>query len=70
MYHWEKHGKPAGKTVLEYTHDAKKFFEANKASGVPVTLRDGSPGLLIKGGKGQPGGYFTASGEIVTFWYK
>jgi hypothetical protein len=55
-------------TLAEYTRDALRFFQDNGARGTPVTLRDGTPGILIRT-RGGPGGYFTPSGRIVTFWY-
>jgi RHS repeat-associated protein len=70
LYHWRKHGRAAGKTFEQYTRDAVDFFNQNKSLATQVTLKDGTPGLLIRLGKGQPGGYFKPTGEVVTFWYK
>jgi len=69
-YHWGKHGRAAGKTFEQYTADAVDFFNQNKSLATKVTLKDGTPGLLIRLGKGQPGGYFKPTGEVITFWYK
>lgn len=68
-YHWRKHAG-SHRTIREYTEDAIEVFNKHKSAGVPITLKDGTPGLRIKTGKGQPGGIFTPDGEIVTFWYK
>jgi len=70
LYHWRKHGRAAGKTFEQYTREAAEFFVQNKSLATQVTLKDGTPGLLIRLGKGQPGGYFKPTGEVVTFWYK
>jgi RHS repeat-associated protein len=70
LYHWRKHGRAAGKTFEQYAQDGVAFFNQNKSMATQVTLKDGTPGLLIRLGKGQPGGYFKPSGEVVTFWYK
>lgn len=68
LYHWAKHGE--GRPLYRYTRDARKFFRQKKHLGKDVTLSDGAPGVLIRPGKGQPGGYFKPDGKIVTFWYK
>jgi hypothetical protein len=68
-YHWAEHGRKYGKTMEEYTNDAEEFFAKNKQNAKPVVLNDGSPGLRIRISKG-PGGYFTLSGQVVSFWYK
>ena len=70
QYHWQKHGQSFGNTMDEYTNDALTFFAHNKHLGQNITLKDGSSGILIRSGKGQPGGYFTSQGQIVTFWYQ
>lgn len=69
VYHWKKHAQKYGKSFDQYTQDALDFFAKNQHLGKPVTLMDGSPGILIRL-KGKGGGYFTPNGEVVSFWYK
>jgi hypothetical protein len=70
--HLQKHG--GGRTPLEYTWDARRFFVTHRELAVPVELEDGSPGLRIKfkmsvNGKNRGvGGYWTAEGRAVTFF--
>ncbi|WP_201301037.1 hypothetical protein [Sunxiuqinia indica] len=45
------------------------FFNSNKNLGQEIMLKDGSLGLRIRLGSGQPGGIFTPDGKIVSFWY-
>jgi RHS repeat-associated protein len=66
-YHWEKHGKPFGKSIDEYTQDALEFYKQNKSRAIHITLKDGRPGLKIKG---APGGIFTPEGRVISFWYE
>ena len=65
-YHHRTHGQAHGKSREEYTKDAEAFYAANSDKGVTWALKDGTQGIKIKG---QPGGIFTATGQIVTFWY-
>lgn len=72
MYHYRKHGN--GRTAVQYTKDAMKFFNKNKGLGQKVILKDGTQGIkiqtkqIINGKTQRSGGYWTSSGKIVTFW--
>ncbi len=70
-YHYGRHVLRPGltHTFPQYTRDALTTFEQFGGLAKPVTLRDGSPGLLFRN-PGNPGGYFTPDGRIVTFWYR
>jgi RHS repeat-associated protein len=63
LYHLGKHGK--GRTASEYTKAAQNFFKLNQHRAIPVVLKDGTKGWHIKG---QTGGYWTETGQIVSFW--
>ncbi|MBI5216818.1 MAG: RHS repeat-associated core domain-containing protein [Ignavibacteriae bacterium] len=67
-YHLKKHG--AGRGMEQYVKDAKDFFKQNYNKGQIVTLKDGTPGILIRTQGGGQGGYFTLDGKPVSFWYK
>jgi hypothetical protein len=71
-YHWQKHVRDQGinKSFREYTQDAVDVFRQHRWAGQQITLKDGTPGLRIKTGKGQPGGIYTPDGRVVTFWYR
>lgn len=72
MYHYRKHGN--GRTAVQYTKDAMKFFNKNKGLGQKVILKGGTQGIkiqtkqIINGKTQRSGGYWTSSGKIVTFW--
>jgi len=65
-YHTKKHGN--GRSSVEYTEDAMKFYKRYKHLGKPVVLHDGknTPGIKIK--RKQAGGYWTSDGRLVTYW--
>lgn len=69
-YHYAKHGVSAGKTFTEYTDDAINFFNKYNQSDYSIshTLSNGLKGYKIKV-PNVGGGYFTETGEIITFWY-
>jgi RHS repeat-associated protein len=71
-YHWQKHVRDQGinKSISEYTEDALSVFRQHRSFAQQLTLKDGTPGLRIKTGQGQPGGIFTPDGRVVTFWYR
>lgn len=70
-YHFNNHGTDISSenTVEKYTSDAVEFYNKNKDMGFDWALKDdkGTIGTKIKG---NPGGIYTKSGKIVTFWYK
>ncbi|WP_460744696.1 RHS repeat-associated core domain-containing protein [Mariniluteicoccus endophyticus] len=73
QYHVNKHGN--GRTAVQYTQDAMKFYAQNRSLGQSVTLRDGTAGVKIStkqalpgGGVRRVGGLWTKSGRLVTFW--
>jgi len=73
-YHLAKHGK--GRSAIQYTRDAMDFYQKNKHLGKPVTLKDGTSGIVIKFKTKDPvtgktlktGGFWTDTGKLVTFW--
>ncbi len=63
IYHLDKHGK--GRTAVEYVKDAQRFYQKNKTSGKSVILKDGTPGIRVKG---KQGGYWNDKGQVVSYW--
>ena len=64
-YHWGKHGK--GRTLVQYTADARAFWNATKSAATwGIWNPKWSPAWRIK--IPPRGGYFTANGDILTFW--
>jgi hypothetical protein len=65
LYHFAKHGK--GRTLAQYTADAQAFWSINGGSAVWGTHNPGwAPSYKLK--LPPRGGYFTASGAILTYW--
>ena len=65
--HYQRHVLDEGqrslaKNILKYTDDAVSFFNNNSSSG--YALREGVVKI-----SGAPGGIFTTSGKILSFWY-
>jgi len=66
-YHWKKHGN--GKSLLQYTKDARRLWRTQRSSGSKVQLRDGSNGVKIRAPDGRFGIY-SQSGKVISFGYK
>ncbi len=65
MYHWQKHGK--GRDLVQYTSDALQFWNTHRAAAVWGQWRPTwAPSFRLR--IGWQGGYFTANGEILTYW--
>ena len=70
--HVEKHAR--GRSALEYTADARRFFLEHRDLATPSVLKDGTMGMRIKfkvtvdGTKRSIGGYWTPEGRVVTFF--
>ncbi|MEO3797383.1 polymorphic toxin-type HINT domain-containing protein [Nonomuraea sp. B10E15] len=71
-YHYEKHGRPLGKTEEEYHADAKAWLESNPArarmNSRLVELADGTRAAKYTSPNGGPGG-IVQNGKLVSFWY-
>lgn len=72
-YHLGRHGR--GRSAVEYTRDAMRFFSQHGHQGKPVILRDGTAGVRIQTKLTDPsgairriGGFWTEHGKLVTFW--
>jgi len=67
-YHLAEHGR-AGQSLVEYTADARRFFQRNRAKARVHILQGGEGGLKIVSETGE-GGIFTRGGKIVSYWYQ
>ena len=71
-YHLQRHGR--GRSLLEYTLDARRFFLEHRELAVPATIGNGEEGLLIRfrakidGRTMRIGGYYTRDGRVVTLF--
>jgi hypothetical protein len=64
-YHFSKHGN--GRTLQQYTQDAVRFFQENKAQAQWGKWNPNwEPSYRLK--VGNRGGYYTADGQVLSYW--